>query len=156
MSRQLLLVGEDNPVSSAPQYALYPYPPNCAGARLCNMILGLSEDEYLALWRTNLCTPSWSQRQAGHRALELLSVDVPWTRLVLLGRKVAKVFEPITVAKSLEPFSISRIEINSRVFTIASLPHPSGRCREWNDVNNYGRARDVMKTLAPSIQWGAS
>lgn len=155
-SRQILLVGEDNPQSSAEEHALYPYPPNCAGERLCNRIFALPfTDHYLALWRTNLCTGSWSDKMAGKRAWELLAADAPWTKLVLLGRKVAKIFEPIC-SVSLEPFAIGRVDTGHRMFTVASLPHPSGRCREWNNAENYTRARGVMRALAPDIAWGGS
>lgn len=155
-SRQILLVGEDNPQSVADEHALYPYPPNCAGERLCNRILALPwTDDYLALWRTNLCTPSWSDKQAGRRAWELLGAEVPWTKIVLLGRKVSKIFEPICNV-TLESFTIGRIDTGHRTFTVASLPHPSGRCREWNNAENYERARSVMRTLAPDIAWGGN
>jgi hypothetical protein len=154
---QILLVGEDNPQSSADEHALFPYPPNCAGERLCNRIFALPwTSEYLSMWRVNLCNPGWSDRVAGRRAWELLDQDAPWTKLVLLGRKVAGIFQPIANNRELEPFSISRIDTGHRTFTVASLPHPSGRCREWNDHKNYERARGVMRALAPDITWGAS
>jgi hypothetical protein len=156
ITRQLLLVGEDNPQSSAEEHALYPYPVNCAGERLCNRIFAMPRTgHYLSIWRTNLCNTRWTDKQAGKRAWELLSQDAPWTKLVLLGRKVAKVYEPICNI-SLEPFAIGRIDTGHRVFTVVSLPHPSGRCREWNDPNSFERARDVMRTIAPDIAWGAS
>lgn len=153
----MILVGEDNPQSAADEHALYPYPQNCAGERLCNRIFALPfTADYLALWRTNLCNPAWSDKQAGKRAWELLAQDAPWSKLVLLGRKVSKIFEPICNVPSLEPFSIARIDTGQRVFTVASLPHPSGRCRDWNNAENYERARGVMRALAPSISWGGS
>lgn len=156
-TRQILLVGEDNPLSAADEHALYPYPPNCAGERLCNRVFALPwTAEYLAMWRTNLCVGSWSDKQAGRRAWELLAQDAPWSKLVLLGRKVAGIFEPICNTKSLESFSIARIDTGHRTFTVASLPHPSGRCREWNNAANYERARGVMRALAPDIAWGGS
>lgn len=155
-TRFILLVGEDNPLSGAEEHALYPYPPNCAGERLCNRIFALpSTGDYLSIWRTNLCSPSWSDRAAGKRAWELLGQDVPWTKLVLLGRKVAKIYEPIC-SVSLEPFSIGRVDTGHRTFTVVSMPHPSGRCREWNIPSNYDRARQVMRTVAPDLAWGAS
>ena len=156
-SRQILLVGEDNPQSTAEEHALYPYPLNCAGERLCNRILALPyTDQYLSLWRTNLCVGTWTDKQAGKRAWDLLAVDAPWSKLVLLGRKVAKIFEPIASVQPLEAFSIARIDTGHRTFTVASLPHPSGRCREWNIAANFERARGVMRTIAPDMAWGGS
>lgn len=155
-THQILLIGEDNPQSVAEEHALYPYPVNCAGERLCNRILALPfTEQYLSIWRTNLCVGSWSDKQAGKRAWELLAADAPWSKLVLLGRKVSKIFEPICNV-TLEPFAIGRIDTGHRTFTVASLPHPSGRCREWNISTNYERARGVMRALAPDIAWGGS
>lgn len=155
-TRQILLVGEDNPQSNADEHALYPYPPNCSGERLCNRIFALpTTGEYLAMWRTNLCNPSWNDKLAGKRAWELLSQDAPWSKIVLLGRKVSKVFEPICNVP-LEAFAIGLVDTGHRTFTVVSLPHPSGRCREWKVAQNYDKAREVMKTVAPNIAWGAS
>lgn len=93
---RILMVGEDNPVSAAPEHALFPYPPRCAGWNLQDKILGIPRMHYLAIWRTNLCTGSWSVKSARERAKVLLATArlhegqdrVPWDVVVLLGAKV--------------------------------------------------------------------
>jgi hypothetical protein len=91
MSPRVLLLGENNPYGSDPDFALYCYPPGCAGYRL-RRILSLPEDEYLDLHRKNLCDGDWSKKLAEQRARELLSPQAPWRVMVLLGRKVTEVF----------------------------------------------------------------
>lgn len=168
---RVVLVGEDNPQSSLPEHALFPHPPGCAGHRL-SQILGLTRARHLALWRTNLCCPTWSTKKARERAVVLLRPDAPWNVLVLLGRKVAQAFERV-VGQSLDPFSITRVDGTvvgahdpecvcggeggrSRLFTLVSLPHPSGRNLVWNDRSAWLDARKLMQQVAPDVEWGGT
>ena len=153
----ILLIGEDNPQSSHPAHALVCYPDGCAGHRLQEQILGIVPDEYLAIWRANLCCPSWSQAEARLRFGLLMTMrGRPWTRVVCLGRKVSKIAEEWTATVnqglgfSLRPFGACFTDD----VMLASLPHPSGRCREWNDPRSYDRAARVMREIAPGIAWG--
>lgn len=60
-----LLVGEQNPYGADPKFALYPYPENSAGGRLCFKVFGLTRHEYLARFdRVNLCSGKWSMSRA--------------------------------------------------------------------------------------------
>jgi hypothetical protein len=34
------------------------------------------------------------------------------------------------------------------------LPHPSGRCRIWNQAASVHRARALVATYAPGFPWG--
>ncbi len=164
----VLLVGEDNPVSTAPEHALYPHPEGCAGHRLAG-ILGLEPRRHLIeWWRTNLCNPTWSKRDARSRARALVVTEgVPWRTIVMLGRKVAEAFQfvnPTTEAstyQAVRPFESTRVvhrvyphEDSTRTtidwITLVSLPHPSGRCRDWNFSENTHRARALLEaTIAP-------
>ena len=152
----VLFVGEDNPQSARGEHALYDYPDGCAGHRL-SQILGKSSEEYLALWRTNLCCPSWSAKKARERAHTLLVQDEenppPWGTIVMLGAKVAGVFNKI-YGSELRPFEY-RLRQGSPwgSMNIAYLPHPSGRNLVWNDRGNWLRARQVMHEVAPEL-WG--
>lgn len=154
----ILLIGEDNPQSRHPAHALVNYPAGCAGHRLQEQILGIVPEEYLAIWRTNLCSPTWSQAMARQRFAVLMEMpDAPWTRVVCLGRKVSQIAEEWTTRTSgigvgfqLRPFGTATC---GRVM-LASLPHPSGRCREWNDPRSYDRAATTMRQIAPGIAWG--
>ncbi len=169
---RVLLVGEDNPQSSAPEHALFPYPEGCAGNRLMK-ILGLRPATYLALWRTNLCSPRWSKKDAASRMIHLTWPDAPWDTIVLLGRKCADVF---SAWHDVAPFATVRhdvvgmngaIEDRHKTFQVVSLPHPSGRNLLWNDPRSAATARAraagcgarravgrrPVSPLAKKIQW---
>jgi hypothetical protein len=151
----VLLVGEDNPFSADPEFALYSSPDGCSGHRLMK-ILGLPEDQYLALHRTNLCASgAWSMVEARRRA-RLLSADrsAPWRTIVLLGRKVADAFDYE------QPFFTSGIEPHTTAWpvpiTYVSLPHPSGRNQRLWTSGARDRAREILRELAPSAAWGSA
>ncbi len=155
----ILLLGEDNPISSSPEFQLYPRPIGCSGERLQTHVLGLSEPTYLAIWRTNLCTPTWDSGAARRRAWTLLGDAVPWTTIVMLGRKVASSFEvahPTVYHPTLLPFTSGQIDTGGRMFTLISLPHPSGRCKEWLVTSAFKRAQRLMRLHNPTIPWGGA
>jgi len=150
-SGRVLLLGEDNPWGSDPEFALYCYPPGCAGHRL-HRILGVSEDQYLALHRKNLCDGTWGKDRAKQRAMELLAPTVPWNVIVLLGRKVTETFEKVALdGAPLVPFASKAYRQN---MTLVSLPHPSGRnSAAWQPAAR-ARARAILCKLVPEIPWG--
>jgi len=129
-----LLVGEDNPLSIDPRHALYPYPSNCAGHRLCVKIMGLHGHDYLRIFdRVNLCAGRWFMKEAKQKAEQLFNENTDPTRsFVLLGTKVRDAFSIVG-----EPFT--------RVGRVVLLPHPSGRCRAWNVPGAYERARAILR-----------
>jgi hypothetical protein len=153
----VLLVGEDNPYSAAPENALFPYPIGCAGFNFAEKITGFGSSHQLATWRTNLCSPRWSAAAARERALALVVTEgVPWRVIVMLGRKVAGAF-----AKGLEqmynpppefaPFTKTQmLRLTGHWITFVSLPHPSGRCPAWNDLASAPRARALLAAAAPT------
>lgn len=125
-----VLVGEDNPYGPSPDMALYPAPEGSAGWRLCVLILMLQRADYLRRFaRVNLCDGLWSTREARARAAELAATGVP---VVMLGAKVSAAFG----RSAQEPFT--------RDGLFYRLPHPSGRCRVWNDPGAFGRARGLL------------
>ncbi len=137
-----LLVGEVNPYGPDPQYALWPDPPGCAGHRLCHVILGMERREYLRRFdRVNLCLGAWSMKAAREEATKILR-RTPRT-LVLLGAKVTDAFLP----GAFRPFQVVLVDPE---FRAAILPHPSGRCRLWNDPDNITRARRAVEDLCKS------
>lgn len=144
-SSRVLLIGEDNPQSADPSFALWNYPPNCAGERLQRLILNLEPRTYLACWRTNLCNPAWSIRAAQARAAELLAAtDAPWTLIVALGSKVAKLLE-------VEPMSTRLVDGAGWRGAIVAIPHPSGRNRVWNAPEAIATARMLVNLRAPGF-----
>ena len=153
MTSRVLLIGEDNPLSSSPEFALYCYPPRCSGSNL-RRIFGLPEDAYLGLHRKNLCDDAWSTKSARQRALELLTPHAEWSVIVLLGRKVTEVFERVVLdGASLVPFSTRKC---CPGMTLVSLPHPSGRNAALWTPKARDRARQIMREVAPEIPWGSS
>lgn len=158
----ILLLGEDNP--QAPNdstLALWDEPlggaTDCAGLRLRSNILGVSSELYRALWRANLCRSAWSLAQADERARTLTSVICPWDVVVLLGRKVA---DRVGKRFGIRIPTLTRrlVEVDSPTggytFCLIMLPHPSGRCRDWNDPTAYESARNLLRKAAPGIPWG--
>lgn len=130
-----ILVGESNPYGSDPRYALYPYPDGCSGDRLARQILGMSREHYLEVFdRVNLCGGGWSKWLADMSAARLASEG---RRLILLGSKVSGSF-----GFAFEPFS-------KPVRGVLIMPHPSGRCRLWNDGVNIQRAREAVSEFVP-------
>lgn len=164
----VLLVGEDNPQSSNPSDALYPYPVHCAGWNFAENIANVGTGHQLATWRTNLCAGRWAAKEARARARALVVTEgVPWRVIVMLGRKVADAFRyanpttSIPTIEKFEPFTVTRIihRVNPSPaptkadldwIALVSLPHPSGRCRDWNNPANVHRARALLASVAPS------
>jgi hypothetical protein len=147
--RKILLVGEDNPISMDPRYALYHEPNGCSGHRLQRRVFGLdARRHYLALWRTNLCVGGWDQDMAEERAEQLMP-PFPWTVIVLLGKKVAK-----AAGRALGT-TIPAMDVHhASGVAVVSLPHPSGRNPVWGSKGVIEQARRLMTSVAPEIPWG--
>ena len=149
----MLVVGEVNPLSTDPEYALYPMPVGCAGWRYATRVAGVPQDYHLATWRTNLCTGKWSMKEARHRAQRLLDpFETPWDVVIMLGRKVAEAFqyrgEPFTHAARQTLCDV--MGDDPRAVQLVYIPHPSGLNREWQKPGAYERARAVLSEAAPS------
>jgi len=162
---RLLLLGEDNPISMAPEHALYPLPEGCAGNRLCDRILAVSRQTYLAIWRTNLCVEKWSRKAARNRAMNLVVSSAPWRTVILLGSKVTQIFNKAfenelaggssSVGRGkIAPFTHARATVDDADFLFVSLPHPSGRNPFWNDPRNAVAARRLLAEIVPEYPWG--
>lgn len=168
---QVLLVGEDNPLSAAPEHALYCYPRGCAGERLQRLILDVPFDVYLGMWRTNLCVGEWSAARARERAGVLLAPENPWSVIVLLGKKVQTAFRTALVKRgygaALETFTNTPVALGTASqqlsgtgphVQLVALPHPSGLNRVWNTLGVIDRARQVFEVacsdVAPNILTG--
>lgn len=134
---QLVIVGELNPYGVDPRYALHDMPSNSAGWRLRNKILELSRREYLALNRHNLCTGRWDDVAALREADRLKAAYFGDYVFLLLGRKVATAF------------GLKGVELFTRVDSTILIPHPSGRCRVWNEPGSTERARSLIGQLWP-------
>jgi hypothetical protein len=143
-----ILVGEDNPHGGRPENALFCHPPGSAGERLQRVVLGVSQVDYLADFdRVNLCRGEWNSKEAGDRAQMI--VEQMWincslgrrSRVVLLGAKVRSAFQ-----RDFDPFFYtSDVGVDEAYVTYVILPHPSGRCRAWNEPGAVERARVVLR-----------
>jgi hypothetical protein len=137
------LVGEDNPHSRDPRYALFDKPENAAGANL-RRILGLHRTGYLfALARRNLCAASWNDLEAKATA-DLIRAESGELVVVMLGRKVATAF------------GLARLKPWTREGRFVAIPHPSGRNPAWNDPGAVDRTRALLREVAPQVPWGIS
>jgi hypothetical protein len=131
-----LVVGEEGP--SGPM-ALFPYPVHRSGGRLCHRVMGVAPMWYVqSLDRTNLCHDGWDARTAARRAAEIATMTLPYDVVVLLGSRVCRAF-----GVSYRPFRVTRR--GGRRYVV--LPHPSARCRTWNDPESIGRARSVLSRV---------
>ena len=157
--RHVLLIGEDNPHSNDPRYALYDKPDGCAGDRLRRLVLGVTRGVYLRrMRRLNLCEGRWSAVGARSHAAEILAgcrTSGEDVALVLLGRKVAGAFGlaevPAFSSVMLDAMPLVGPDVDCRAVL---LPHPSGRCREWNAPDAFERAQQVLREAAPEWPWG--
>lgn len=142
----IVLVGELNPYVQEPKYALFDLPVNAAGWRLRNRILQVERRTYFSFARHNLCVGKWSnadaKREAARLALEAYDARVHEAVIVMLGRKVTTAFG----FGMLDPFT--------RDGRYVCLPHPSGRCFEWNAPDAVARAHAVLREVVPDVPWG--
>lgn len=140
-SRKAIFVGEVNELTSDPRHALHPYPVNGTGDRLCHKVLRLKPSVYLTkIRRVNLCLWDWDMDRAKLKADSVVYENTG--PIVLLGSRVAKAFG----LKDIKLFSVFQGIKGTRLKrTFVLLPHPSGRCRVWNDKGSYQKARRVLK-----------
>jgi|WetSurMetagenome_2_1015567.scaffolds.fasta_scaffold77311_4 hypothetical protein len=139
------VVGELNPYGADPRTALYHLPRGKSGDRL-RKIVGLSDGKYARLKKMNLCTGKWSDEAAASEVTRLVRSKIFDERaLILLGTRVRRAFEVVGVRLP-GPFVAAG--------RVASLPHPSGRCRLWNGREGVLRAREVLRAVAPWVDWG--
>lgn len=145
---RVLLVGENNPYSDDPYFALYPKPERASGWRLCVEILGLSASEYLEKFdRVDLLhRPRWSAPAARAAAAQLVH-----PRRVLLGAKVAAAhglpFTPFSVNACRGCYHCGYQGQRHAWDKVLVWPHPSPRCRLWTP-EAIARARAQIAEFA--------
>src|SRR5258708_2762507 len=96
MTHRPVLIGMNNPISSRPEYVLWPDPPGCTGWRLWKMLHDRNEctkrDYLRAFTRLNLVTGQRWDATSGRRAARLLRVELRGRVVVLLGQEVRAAF----------------------------------------------------------------
>lgn len=146
-----LLVGEVNPYGSNPDYALWPYPEQASGDRLCRMIMGLDPDSYLRRFdRINLCEGKWSVRAARSLAETILATRKNGP-VVLCGSRVCNAFRvtfsPSTVWAIIWDDVTRTFNLDEWLgsgWPLVVLNHPSGLCRAWNEPGAVDAARAAL------------
>lgn len=140
MRPKTILVGMNNPLSRDPRAALWPDPPGCAGHRLWTMLharCGCSPGEYArAFERVNLVVGREYDPRRARAAAERLSEEWAGRRVVVLGSAVRTAFR-------LPP--VLATPVLSRGVTFRQLPHPSGRCRWYNDPKHRAVAGMLLE-----------
>lgn len=129
---KVLLVGESNPHSADPEFALFPVPGGAAGDRL-RRIFGYSVKRYLRDFdRANLLPSGvkWSAKDA-----KKVAGGLTHKKRVLLGSRVCAAHDVL-----FEPFK----RFTGARLDVLILPHPSGRCRVWNDRRAISKARRAL------------
>ncbi len=140
-----IIIGMNNPVSSAPGHELFPYPPGCTGHRLLSMLQSRLPDvrrsDYLETFeRRNLVVGSIYDKRAAQRAAEVIYAEL-WgsgRTVVLLGQDVRRAFGHPPLL--LHPQLIGGT-------TWRQLPHPSGRNMWYNDAKNREVAAVLLEEL---------
>lgn len=153
---KVVLVGELNPYGMDPAFALYHLPRHASGNRLREH-LGMSDSAYEALDKVNLCIGKWSMpaaRAGVDRILDAVALR-RWDVVVCMGAKVRSAF------KGPAFYECSRVGLSNGIdvegilgFHLVTLPHPSGLNRMWNEPGARGRARELLRRVAPSVAWG--
>lgn len=138
-----VLLGMNNPISAEPRFALYPYPPGCTGYRLLRMLQTrrpeVGRREYLAAFdrRNLLSSLSWDSVDAARAAVDL--------RGALTGRHVLLLGAGPRRALGVPELLVHPQEIDG--ITWRQLPHPSGRCRWYNDEDCRALAATLLEDL---------
>lgn len=140
-----LLVGEQPKPGGNPKLPLWPWPKNCAGARLHAMSKMKLIDYFKLLARVNVArqpVARWNANGARDRGVQILEKLPGGTRVVACGARardalgVGEFFRPITHARA------------GMQIEIVAIPHPSGRTRDYNDPDN-------AKLAGSWVRWAA-
>lgn len=141
MSKRPILLGQNNPLSSRPEHALFPHPPGCTGHRLLELLRKrlpeVTRQQYLAAFdrRNLICGRDWNNGDARIAAAALVAELRHGERTVLaLGEAVRLALD--LPRRLLHP--IRRDGVTWRL-----LPHPSGRNRWYNEEFS----RDVVSLI---------
>lgn len=155
------LVGMNNPYGSDERYALYPEPKNAAGDRLCRVILGMDQRDYMRSFiRRNTMKGDWKLSQAKVAAASLFRELPTGAAVILLGQQVWEAWravDPWRLSRVVDgkplgwnPFMIRRDDLGDLTYIL--FPHPSGLCRLWNDRGNIALARRVVRLVCPELE----
>lgn len=156
--QRTVLLGMNNPLSDDPKYALFPLPTGCTGHRLYEMFSDSAERRSTSVSRLDyirgfcrrnvLAGREWS-KAAAREAAPALARELADRRVVVVG---VSVLEALRLPRPAgwcvwlesEPRSSGLLETEDRSFTYCLIPHASGRCREYNDLELCRRVGDLL------------
>ena len=136
-----LILGTTNPYTSRPEYALHPAPAGSSGWRLWRLLnqrTGATPSEYCAAFeRRNLVGGAWN-RLAARQSFRVLAPQLQSRTVLLLGDETRR-------AVGLSADLVLPVVLDG--VTYRQLPHPSGRCRWYNDPVCADLAALVLEEL---------
>jgi hypothetical protein len=153
VSNRPMILGMNNPLSDAPEHALYPLPAGCTGSRLFGILKLVWPEigfrDYLRSYeRRNLVVGQAWSAVAGRIAADVLREEIAKRRSVqqiaVLG---AQTWAAIHGHRDDTPV-LASLRVSNIVWN--RLPHPSGR-NPWYNVeeNRLAAARLLLSLLTP-------
>lgn len=162
--RRLVIVGESPSPRGRSDLSLFPHPKNSAGYRLSE-ITGLGHAGYtqrtqrINLHPEHVPDHRWSTPSARAAAENLVASDFLTGReVILLGSRVLEAFIPDVKVNRIRPCQwyehVGRG--GEHKFKWALIPHPSGRNRWYNDVQNKRAVYHFLRedTALHASLWG--
>lgn len=149
-----VLLAMNNPQSILPEHALYPHPEGVAGHRLYEMLRDSAAEQGLPVSRVNylerfdrrnlLNALQWNTAEAYRRAGVVLEA-VRGRNVIVLGVRTLRALRLSRPGGSStwgRWRRVDRLDLN-----YCLLPHPSGRCREYNDPDMRRKTGDLLLKL---------
>jgi hypothetical protein len=140
-----VLIGMNNPISSDPDHALFPYPEGCTGHRLLDMLQSrlpnVTRRQYLERFdRRNVVDGKHYNAALAREGAAKLDLEFfgSGRTIVLLGND--------TIAA----FGHPRLLIHPQIIggsTWRQIPHPSGRNFWYNDETNRALVASLLEDL---------
>lgn len=142
MDSRPILLAMCNPRSSDPDLALWPDPPGCSGHRLWQLLhgrTGATQEDYCRTFdRRNLLRGRWWSPGVAREFAPRFIAGVTGREVLVLGGEVRD-------ALGLPRLLVHPQELHG--VTWRQLPHPSGRCRWYNDEDNRLTAALLLESL---------
>ena len=140
MGERILIVGMNNPISTNPKHALWPDPVNCTGWRLWKLLearTGATAEQYTqAFDRTNMVIGNWDRGAALEWWVQSRDrIREEYDVCLLLGA---------ATRAAAEMTQLPDLCIRGG---IATLPHPSGLNRWYNNHVNRAAAEILLEEL---------
>jgi len=139
---RVVIIGMMNPHSDSTSRALWPAPVNSTGWRLWQLLHkrnGATVSDFVRTFERHNLLPNgeWTQATSRAAATRMIS-SLRGATVLLLGAAVRDAFR-------LPPVRIRPIESRGVVFR--QLPHPSGRCRWYNEPRHRRIAGLLLEDL---------